>query len=95
MAVEILTGELLRISLHRLLPQVTKTHPELDDVLTQRVMRTCSLLPDAERADQYAELGTLLIDLGRLYVAEAEVLRPAPEESGVLDIPIEPASRDR
>ncbi|GGU47495.1 hypothetical protein [Lentzea flava] len=74
MAAEILTEDLLRVSLERLAREVVKTHPHFSDTLARSLMRTCGLLPDPERAKHYNELGTLLIDLGRLYLAEAEVL---------------------
>jgi hypothetical protein len=75
--VEILTEDLLRTSLMRLSREVAKTHPEFGETLTRRVTRTCGFLPDRERAEHFQELGTLLIDLGRLYLAEADVLMPA------------------
>lgn len=81
MAAEILTEELLRGSLMRLSREVVKTHPEFGEVLTQKMMRTCNLIPDLDRAQYYEELGVLLMDLGRLYLAEADVLRPISEES--------------
>lgn len=75
MAAEILTEDLLRVSLERLAREVSKTHPQFNEILTMRLMRTCGLIPDPERAKHYHELGTLLIDLGRLYLAEAYVLK--------------------
>lgn len=76
MAVEILTEDLLRISLQRLSREVVKTHPEFSEALARNTIRTCSLLPDLQRAEHFQELGILLIDLGRLYLAESDVLRP-------------------
>lgn len=73
-AAEILTEDLLRVSLARLSREVVKTYPEFSDVLTRRMMRTCSLIPDPKRAEYYRELGVLLMDLGRLYLAESDVL---------------------
>lgn len=74
MAAEILTEDLLRISLQRLSREVVKTHPQFGEVLARNMLRTCGLVPDPERAAHYRELGTLLIDLGRLHLAEADVL---------------------
>ncbi|MCP2245015.1 hypothetical protein [Lentzea aerocolonigenes] len=74
MAAEILTEDLLRISLQRLSREVVKTYPQFGELLAQNMLRTCGLIPDVERAEHYRELGTLLIDLGRLYLAEADVL---------------------
>ena len=74
MAAEILTEDLLRTSLARLSREVVKTYPQFGEVLTQNMMRTCSLVLDAERASHFQELGVLLMDLGRLYLAESEVL---------------------
>ncbi|MGZ3140409.1 hypothetical protein ACVDFE_00030 [Lentzea chajnantorensis] len=78
---EPLTEDLLRISLKRLAGVVAQSHPEFGGVLVQHLMKTCGMLPDAERAAHFEELGTLLIDLGRLYVAESEVLRAPAQES--------------
>ena len=75
MAAEILTEDLLRVSLERLAREVVKTHPQFNVMLAQGLMRTCGLIPDLERAKHYHELGTLLMDLGRLYLAEADVLK--------------------
>lgn len=75
MAAEILTEDLLRISLQRLSREVVKSYPQFGEVLAQNMLRTCGLIPDLERAEHYQELGTLLIDLGRLYLAESELLR--------------------
>jgi hypothetical protein len=74
MAAEILTEDLLRISLQRLSREVVKSYPQFGEVLAQNMLRTCGLIPDVERAAYYRELGTLLIDLGRLYLAEADAL---------------------
>ncbi|MCX2953570.1 hypothetical protein [Lentzea sp. NEAU-D7] len=74
MTAEILTEELLRTSLTRLSREVAKTHPQFSELLTQHTMRTCSLVPDPERARHFQELGVLLIDLGRLYLSESEML---------------------
>lgn len=74
MAAEILTEELLRTSLMRLSREVVKTYPQFGEVLAQRMMRTCGLVPDPERAAHFEELGVLLMDLGRLYLAESDVL---------------------
>lgn len=87
MAVEILTEDLLRISLTRLAGEVVKTYPELSEVLTQKMLRTCSMIPDPERANYFQELGVLLIDLGRLYLAESDALRPSPTHGPTLDEP--------
>lgn len=86
MAAEILTEELLRTSLVRLSHEVVKTHPEFGEMLTQNMMRTCSLVPDPERAKHYQELGVLLIDLGRLYLAESDALMGPSEEPGSQDL---------
>lgn len=83
MAEETLTEDLLRISLQRLSREIVKTHPEFNEMLAQYMMRTCSLIPDLERAKHYQELGILLIDLGRLYLAESNALYPTSEESGL------------
>jgi hypothetical protein len=80
-AAEVLTEDLLRVSLARLSREVVKTHPEFGEVLTQYMVHTCSLVPDLERARHYQELGVLLMDLGRLYLAESEVLMGVPEPS--------------
>lgn len=74
MAAEVLTEDLLRISLQRLSREVVKTYPQFGEMLTQNIVRTCSLVPDPERARHFEELGVLLMDLGRLYLAEADVL---------------------
>ncbi|SMC90201.1 hypothetical protein [Lentzea albidocapillata] len=81
MATEILTEDLLRVSLVRLSREVVKTYPEFGDVLTQKTMRTCELIPDSKRAEYFHELGVLLIDLGRLYLAESDILAGASEET--------------
>ncbi|WP_394622288.1 hypothetical protein JNUCC0626_01390 [Lentzea sp. JNUCC 0626] len=73
-AAEILTEDLLRTSLQRLSREVVKTYPQFGELLAQNMLRTCGLIPDPERAAHYRELGTLLIDLGRLYHAEADEL---------------------
>ncbi|WP_030481890.1 hypothetical protein [Lentzea albidocapillata] len=80
MAAEILTEDLLRISLERLSREVARTHPEFGEMLARNMLRTCSLVPDSERAQRFEELGVLLKDLGRLYLAEAIILRGAPED---------------
>ena len=85
MAAEILTEDLLRISLRRLANQVERSHPEFREALAMGIVRTCGLVPDAERAEHYMDLGALLIDLGRLYIAEADVLRPSTEGREDLD----------
>lgn len=87
MAAEILTEDLLRTSLARLSREVVKTYPQFGEALTQHMARTCSLVPDPERARHYQELGVLLMDLGRLYLAESDVLmevsgEPGPQRSG-------------
>lgn len=74
MSAEVLTEDLLRISLARLSREVVKTYPQFGELLTQNMMRTCSLIPDPERARHFEELGVLLMDLGRLYLAESDVL---------------------
>src|SRR5687768_7817589 len=74
MAAEILTEDLLRVSLQRLSREVVKSYPQFGEMLAQNMLRTCGLIPDVERAAHYRELGTLLVDLGRLYLAEADVL---------------------
>ncbi|MFD5825396.1 hypothetical protein [Lentzea sp. NPDC060358] len=51
-----------------------KTYPQFGELLARNMLRTCGLIPDLERAAHFRELGTLLIDLGRLYLAEADVL---------------------
>ncbi|MDX8052012.1 hypothetical protein SK571_21680 [Lentzea sp. BCCO 10_0798] len=76
MAAEILTEELLRTSLMRLSREVAKSHPEFSEVLALHTVRTCSLVPDPNRAEYFRELGVLLIDLGRLYLAESDELKP-------------------
>ncbi|WP_112273551.1 hypothetical protein [Lentzea terrae] len=81
MAAEILTEDLLRVSLQRLTREVVKSHPQFGEMLARNMMQTCGLAPDLERSAHYEELGTLLIDLGRLYLAEADVLRTVPGES--------------
>lgn len=81
MPAEILTEDLLRISLTRLAGEVAKTHLKLKDLLTLHMVRaTCGLPPDEERAKHFEELGLFLIDLGQLYLEEAQVLRQAPGE---------------
>ena len=80
MAAEILTEDLLRTSLARLSREVVKTHPEFGEMLARHMMLTCGLIPDPQRAAHYHELGTLLVDLGRLYLAESEELRTVQEE---------------
>lgn len=85
MAADVLSEDLLRISLARLTNEVVKTHPQFRDVLASSLVRTCGLVPDVERAAHYDELGMLLTDLGRLYRAEAQALRSVPGESGVVD----------
>ncbi|MET8761044.1 hypothetical protein [Lentzea sp. NPDC004782] len=84
MAAEILTEELLRVSLVRLSREIEKTHPHFGEVLAQHIARVCGLDPD--RVRHFQELGVLLMDLGRLYLAEADVLRnftEEPEPSGL------------
>lgn len=76
---ETLTEDLLRTSLGRLSREVVKTHPEFSGVLVKYMTSTCGLIPDRERAGYYRELGTLLMDLGRLYLAESDVLDPTSE----------------
>ncbi|WP_439664806.1 hypothetical protein ACSHWB_47005 [Lentzea sp. HUAS TT2] len=73
-AAEFLTEDLLRVSLQRLSREVVKSYPQFGELLAQNMLRTCGLIPDLERAEHYRELGTLLIDLGRLYLAEADEL---------------------
>lgn len=79
MAAEILTEDLLRISLQRLSREVVKSYPQFGEMLAQNMLRTCGLIPDLDRAAHYHDLGTLLIDLGRLYLAESEALRTVNE----------------
>lgn len=79
---EILTEELLRTSLTRLSREVMKTYPQFGELLTQHMLRTRSLVPDLERARHFQELGVLLMDLGRLYLAESDVLMEASAEPG-------------
>ncbi|WP_330276567.1 hypothetical protein OG205_13500 [Lentzea sp. NBC_00516] len=74
MAAEILTEDLVRLA-----REVVKTHPQFGEVLSRQMMRTCSVTPDPERAAHFRELGVLLVDLGRLYLAEAEELMGPPE----------------
>ncbi len=83
MAAEALTEDLLRVSLQRLSREVAKTYPQFGEMLTRNMMRTCSLTPDPERARHYQELGVLLTDLGRMYLAEADMPMSASNESGV------------
>ncbi|WP_434439645.1 hypothetical protein [Lentzea sp. E54] len=96
MAAEILSAELLRTSLMRLSREVMKTYPQFGEPLTQHMMRTCSAVPDLERARHFEELGVLLMDLGRLYLAESDVLlgtltnepctsTPSPARAGGLE----------
>ncbi|GGU26285.1 hypothetical protein [Lentzea flava] len=86
MATEILTEELLRTSLVRLAREVVKTHPEFGEVLTQNNMRSGGLIPAPERAKYYQELGALLIDLGRLYLAKSDALMEPSEKPGSEDL---------
>lgn len=76
MAAEFLTEELLSTSLMRLSREIEKTHPEFSETLARNTLRTCGLIPDLKRSEYYQELGILLIDLGRLYLAESDMLRP-------------------
>ncbi|MEV6240021.1 hypothetical protein [Lentzea sp. NPDC051838] len=80
MAAEVLTEDLLRVSLERLAREVVKTHPQFDEMLAMRLMRTCGLVSDPVRAEYFRELGVLLTDLGRLYLAEADVLKGGTEQ---------------
>lgn len=82
MAAEIPTEDLLRISLARLSREVVKTYPQFGEMLTRNMARMCSLVPDPVRAEHFAELGVLLMDLGRLYLAESNLLMGIPEGSG-------------
>jgi hypothetical protein len=79
-AADVLTEDLLRMSLSRLSREVIKTHPEFGELLARHMLLTCGLVPDLERAAHYHELGTLLVDLGNLYLAESDELRTVPEE---------------
>jgi hypothetical protein len=81
-AAEILTEELLRTSLARLSREVVKTCPQFGEMLMRGMAGTCTLIPDPERARHFQELGILLVDLGRLYLAEADVLMGIYNESG-------------
>lgn len=78
MTAEILTEDLLRTSLTRLSREVAKTYPQFGEMLMQSMLRTCSLVPDLERSERFEEIGVLLMDLGRLYLAESAILRPIP-----------------
>ncbi|MEU7479692.1 hypothetical protein AB0A63_27130 [Lentzea sp. NPDC042327] len=80
MAVDVLTEDLLRTSLSRLSREVVATHPEFGELLARHMLLTCGTAPDPERAAHFEELGTLLIDLGHLYLAEANELRTVPED---------------
>jgi hypothetical protein len=84
-AVEVSTEELLRISLARLSREVVKTYPQFGEMLTQHMARTRSLAPDPERARHYQELGVLLMDLGRLYLAESDAVMEGVREIGAAE----------
>ena len=86
MTAEFLTEDLLRSSLARLSREVVKTHPEFGEVLARHMMLTCGQVPDPERAAHYEELGTLLVDLGRLYLAESAELRTVPDVRTVPEV---------
>lgn len=70
MAQDVLTDDLLRLSLQRLSQEVGKDIPELSPLLAKHLLGTCGLIPAPERAQRYQELGQLLIDLGNLYLRE-------------------------
>ncbi|TWP46494.1 hypothetical protein FKR81_35615 [Lentzea tibetensis] len=70
MAGDVLTDDLLRLSLQRLSQEVRKDVPELGPALARHMLGTCGLIPAHERAERYAELGQFLLDLGNLYLAE-------------------------
>ncbi|MFJ5993310.1 hypothetical protein [Lentzea sp. NPDC092896] len=61
-----------------------RTYPQFGEMLAQNMMRTRSAAPDLERAGHFQELGVLLMDLGRLYLAESDVLLAA---SGAAELP--------
>ncbi|GLZ35579.1 hypothetical protein Lesp02_77660 [Lentzea sp. NBRC 105346] len=70
MAGDVLTDDLLRLSLQRLSQEVRKDIPELGPLLAKHLLGTCGLIPAPERASRYRELGQFLIDLGNLYLRE-------------------------
>jgi len=73
---DVLTDDLLRLSLQRLSQEVGKDVPELSPLLAKHLLGTCGLIPARERAERYRELGEFLTDLGRLYLAEyADLLK--------------------